>query len=85
MTEGPQYEQLIDAKYLDAPNPTSAWRLESYRAPGNANSTVNSTVAQQLRCYFLSKCNFPAPLGPVDPKAPVDIRAVADKDRKSVV
>lgn len=78
LAEGPQYEQLIDAKYLDASNAASAWRLESYRAPGNVNAS-NVTVAQELRCYFLSKCNFPESTGPVDPKAPVDIRAVADK------
>ena len=81
LVDGPQYEQLIDAKYLDLSNSTDAWRLESYRAAGN----VSSGVAQQLRCYFISKCHFPTrettqsftdEESPEDVK--VDIRTVSD-------
>ncbi|KAM0748372.1 NAD-specific glutamate dehydrogenase [Meredithblackwellia eburnea MCA 4105] len=88
VTDGPQYEQLIDSKYLDhsTPSPSgTAWRLESYRAAGNVSST--SSVAQQLRCYFVSKCSFANPVPPPsaaagkDEEAPstVDIKTVADK------
>ena len=72
---------MIDAKYLDLSNSTDAWRLESYRAVGN----VSSGVAQQLRCYFVSKCHFPTrettqvftdEESPEDVK--VDIRTVSD-------
>lgn len=74
LVDGPQYEQLIDAKYLDKSTATDAWRLESYRASGN----VSSGVAQQLRCYFVSKCHFPEGAAEVDPATPVDIRQVSD-------
>lgn len=86
LTDGPQYEQLIDTKYLDNSDANgTAWRLESYRAAGSLSST--STVAQQLRCYFVSKCSFanpPAPKPTGDQHddveaAPVDIKTVADK------
>lgn len=86
LTDGPQYEQLIDTKYLDKSDANgTAWRLESYRAAGNLSST--STVAQQLRCYFVSKCSFATPPEPKkageqhdeDLSKPVDIRTVADK------
>ncbi|KAM0790282.1 hypothetical protein ACM66B_005584 [Microbotryomycetes sp. NB124-2] len=77
VVDGPQYEQRIDATYLDQSNDKAAWRLESYRAAGNVSST--SQVAQQLRCYFLFKCSFaPVPEG-VDLTKPVDIRKVSDK------
>ncbi len=82
-TDGPQYEQRIDREYLDTATATDAWRLESYRATTTAQSS--QTVAQQLRCYFLYKCQFPiAPAAPeqnanADLSAPVDIRTVSDK------
>ncbi|KAK4048479.1 NAD-dependent glutamate dehydrogenase [Microbotryomycetes sp. JL221] len=77
VVDGPQYEQRIDATYLDKSDDKVAWRLESYRAAGNVSS--NSTVAQQLRCYFLFKCSFaPVPAG-LDLTKPVDIRKVSDK------
>lgn len=77
--DGPQYEQRIDQKYLDASTPESAWRLESYRAAGNVSSNANA-IAQQLRCYFIFKCSYPD----IDPKKddlskPIDIRKVSDK------
>lgn len=50
-TEGRQYERLIDQKYLDTPTP---YRLETYRATGN----VSDSIAQQVRCYFVSRASF---------------------------
>ncbi|KAJ1953191.1 NAD-dependent glutamate dehydrogenase, partial [Dispira parvispora] len=52
--QGPLHERRIDAKYLDASNPTKAYRLESYRSRG----TVSEKVKAQLRCYFIARCNF---------------------------
>lgn len=78
MIDGPQYEQLIDEKYLNTSNSTVAWRLESYRATGNVSSS-NTTVPQQLRCYFVTKCIFPEQTKPILPGGKVDIRDVSDK------
>lgn len=63
---GPQVEQRIDAKYLDGDKP---YRLETYRSQG----TVSSASSTQLRCYFVTRCNYPA-----DIKDPRDIRQVGD-------
>lgn len=52
---GPQYETRIDAKYLDDSRPSAAFRVESFRA---AATEQYSTQAEQLRCYFVYKCNF---------------------------
>lgn len=78
VVDGPQYEQRIDAKYLDASNSETAWRLESYRAAGNVSSNANA-VAQQLRCYFIFKCQYPEIPAGTDLTKPVDIRLVSDK------
>ncbi|KAJ3365780.1 NAD-dependent glutamate dehydrogenase [Allomyces javanicus] len=73
-TTGPQVERRIDAKYLDAANAsTGAFRLETYRSLG----TVSSSMATQLRCYFVEKCNFVKP--DPTPEEATDIRLVADK------
>jgi glutamate dehydrogenase len=53
-TTGPQYEKRIDSKYLDISCPMKAYRLESYRSTG----TVASSLSTQLRCYFVSRCQF---------------------------
>ena len=77
---------MIDTKYLDNSDANgTAWRLESYRATGSLSST--SPVAQQLRCYFVTKCSFTNPPAPKPTgeqhddveAAPVDIKTVADK------
>jgi glutamate dehydrogenase len=56
--DGPQWEKRIDAKYLDKSSPSNAYRLETYRAAGS----VSAKSTQQLRCYFLSKCQFVQPV-----------------------
>ncbi|POW02083.1 hypothetical protein PSTT_12048 [Puccinia striiformis] len=65
----------IDDKFLDIPMKDGTFRLETYRSAGN----VASNVAQQLRCYFVTKCNFvnPSP----DPKTAdySDIQKVSDQ------
>lgn len=52
--DGPQYEQRIDAKYLDVSQPERAFRLETYRSSG----TVSSSFRTQLRCYFITQCQY---------------------------
>jgi glutamate dehydrogenase len=57
-TEGPgaTCETRIDEQFLDSSTPENAYRLETYRSTGS----ISATASQQLRCYFVSKCNFPA-------------------------
>jgi len=65
----------IDELYLDNATPGNCYRLETYRSTGQISATAN----QQLRCYFVSKCNFPATPPPstrTDGKT--DIRSVSD-------
>jgi glutamate dehydrogenase len=69
---GPQYERRIDEKFLDPSTPQKAFRLETYRSAGN----VSSNLAQQLRCYFVSLCNFVDQSQYPDEK---DIRRYSDK------
>ncbi|MBW0499711.1 hypothetical protein O181_039426 [Austropuccinia psidii MF-1] len=68
------YEARIDEKYLDVAPKHGTFRLETYRSAGN----VASDVAQQLRCYFVTKCNFAHP--PPDPQSEdySNIRKVSD-------
>ncbi|QRV92303.1 glutamate dehydrogenase (NAD+) [Ceratobasidium sp. AG-Ba] len=77
---GATCERRIDAEYLDGSSPEAAYRLETYRSGGS----ISATASQQLRCYFVSKCQFP----PADAKTLVkdeegvertDIRSVSDK------
>ena len=63
--EGPLYEQRIDEKYLTPSTPSKAYRLETFRSSGSVNiagHVPNGGTAgpsdQQLRCYFVYKCNF---------------------------
>ncbi|KAF5103043.1 hypothetical protein D0Z00_000021 [Geotrichum galactomycetum] len=51
-----QYEARIDERYLDVSKPSKAYRLESFRA--SSSSDVGSTQDEQLRCFFVFKCNF---------------------------
>ena len=56
-------------------SPTDAYRLETFRSTGS----ISKTASQQLRCYFVTKCNFPASPPPstrTDGKT--DIRTVSD-------
>lgn len=73
-TEGPgaTCEARIDELFLDKSTPTDAYRLETFRSTGS----ISATASQQLRCYFVTKCNFPSK--PPAPGEKTDIRAVSD-------
>lgn len=68
----------IDSLYLDNSSPSKAYRLETYRSSG----AISSTISQQLRCYFVSRCSFPVPVEGQEPaktaSGSTDIRAVSD-------
>lgn len=72
-TEGPgaTCESRIDELFLDNSTPEKAFRLETYRSQG-----ISATASQQLRCYFVTKCNLPRPSTRTDGKT--DIRSVSD-------
>ncbi|RIB12517.1 Glutamate/Leucine/Phenylalanine/Valine dehydrogenase-domain-containing protein [Gigaspora rosea] len=70
---GPQYERRIDEKFLDVSTTKKAYRLESYRSQGNVSSGMDT----QLRCYFVTKCNF-VKTDPT-PEEQTDIKVVGDK------
>ncbi|KIP04238.1 hypothetical protein PHLGIDRAFT_76237 [Phlebiopsis gigantea 11061_1 CR5-6] len=76
-TEGPgsTCETRIDELYLDKSSPENAYRLETYRSTGS----VSATASQQLRCYFVTKCNFPEnPPASTRTDGKTDIRTVSD-------
>ena len=73
--DGPQWEKRIDSNYLDKSSVDCAYRLETYRSAGS----VSAQSKQQLRCYFLAKCNFPEPRPAPGTPEYADIRAVSDK------
>ncbi|EKM49737.1 uncharacterized protein PHACADRAFT_265387 [Phanerochaete carnosa HHB-10118-sp] len=76
-TEGPgaTVEKRIDELFLDLSTPENAYRLETYRSAGS----VSATASQQLRCYFVSKCNFPTnPPASTRTDGKTDIRTVSD-------
>ncbi|KAI9245868.1 Glutamate/Leucine/Phenylalanine/Valine dehydrogenase-domain-containing protein [Phascolomyces articulosus] len=72
--QGPQCEKRIDEQYLDQSNASSAYRVESYRS----SPTVSNTMTPQLRCYFVTKCQFVNP-NPT-PEQENDINQVADQN-----
>lgn len=62
--------------YIDNSTVEKAYRLETYRSTG----AISTNSSQQLRCYFVSRCNFPAAAAePSADGAPVDIRRISDK------
>lgn len=71
--DGPQYEARIDEKYLDPSNPESSYRLETFRSP-TALETADSV--QQMRCYFIYKCNFFEANASADE---TDLKKISDK------
>lgn len=76
--EGPgaTCESRIDELYLDNSTSEKCYRLETYRSTGS----ISATASQQLRCYFITKCDFPSPPPPstrTDGKT--DIRTVSDR------
>ena len=66
----------IDELFLNNSSPTKAYRLETFRSAGS----ISATASQQLRCYFVTKCNFPAKTADRDTIIghKTDIRAVSD-------
>lgn len=59
--------------FLDKSTPQNAYRLETYRSAGS----ISATASQQLRCYFVQKCQFPhTPATTADGRT--DIRSVSD-------
>ncbi|KAH8704732.1 putative NAD dependent glutamate dehydrogenase [Talaromyces proteolyticus] len=54
---GPNYESRIDSKYIDGPKPGRSYRIESFRS----TSPLPGENEQQLRCYFVYKCQFANP------------------------
>lgn len=53
--DGPMYERQIDEKYLTPSTPSNAYRLETFRSTSAIDSSEHP---QNLRCYFVYKCNF---------------------------
>ncbi|KAJ1665010.1 NAD-dependent glutamate dehydrogenase [Coemansia sp. RSA 1813] len=72
-TDGPHYEQMIDAEYLDASVSQAAYRVESYRSRGKVSKRLDAS----LRTYFVNACDFVNP----DPQgdAVYDINQVSDR------
>lgn len=68
---GPKYEQRIDEKYLNPSNPEKSYRVESFRS-----SSQLTTTNQQLRCYFVYKCDF---VNPSPNSDETDLDVVSDK------
>jgi glutamate dehydrogenase len=77
---GATCEARIDELFLDNSVPSQAYRLETYRSSGS----ISASSAQQLRCYFVSRCVFPPdalttpPTPGPDGKIDIDIRTVSD-------
>ena len=57
-SDGPRYEQRLQAKYLDGPG-DKRFRVETFRSPGNLTGTPTSKAT--LRCYFVYQCDFVEP------------------------
>ncbi|KIM52317.1 hypothetical protein SCLCIDRAFT_32751 [Scleroderma citrinum Foug A] len=77
-TEGPgaTCESRIDSLFLDNSTPAKCYRLETYRSAGS----ISATASQQLRCYFITKCDFPSPAPPsTRSDGKTDIRTVSDR------
>ena len=55
--DGPRYEQRIDNKYVNTSTHDNGYRVETFRSP----TTLPGDNEQQLRCYFVYKCQFSHP------------------------
>ncbi|KAL2809286.1 Glutamate/Leucine/Phenylalanine/Valine dehydrogenase-domain-containing protein [Aspergillus granulosus] len=55
--DGPHYEQRIDKKYVDGSTHENSYRVETFRSP----TPVPGDDGQQLRCYFVYKCQYVNP------------------------
>ncbi|PLB35532.1 glutamate dehydrogenase (NAD(+)) [Aspergillus candidus] len=70
--DGPRYEQRIDKKYINNSTPSNSYRVETFRSP----TSIPGDDGQQLRCYFVYKCQFVKPdAGPNE----TDINLVGEK------
>jgi glutamate dehydrogenase len=70
--DGPRYEQRIDEKYIDGSTSKSSYRVESFRS----GSHLPGDKDQQLRCYFVYKCQFANPNPTPDE---TDIEVIGEK------
>jgi glutamate dehydrogenase len=67
-------EKRIDEKYLNNSSVNgTCYRMETYRSRG----TVSSSITTQLRCYFVSKCNFVTAHPTAEEET--DIKLISDK------
>ena len=57
VVDGPRYEQRIDEKYINGSLGEKSYRVETFRS----GSHLPGEKGQQLRCYFVYKCNFVNP------------------------
>ncbi|KAL8961209.1 MAG: hypothetical protein Q9193_002202 [Seirophora villosa] len=57
VVDGPRYEQRIDEKYINGSVGDRSYRVESFRSA----SHLPGEKEQQLRCYFVYKCQFAYP------------------------
>ncbi|KAF9533182.1 NAD-specific glutamate dehydrogenase [Crepidotus variabilis] len=75
-TEGPgsTCETRIDDLFLDKSTPENAFRLETFRSAGS----ISATASQQLRCYFVTKCNLPPKPAALKDGEKTDIKTVSD-------
>jgi len=64
----------IDELFLNESTKTKAYRLETYRSTG----AISSTISQQLRCYFVSRCFFPSSPPTKTAAGRTEIRSVSD-------
>ena len=64
----------IDTLFLDNSKADNAYRLETFRSTGS----ISATASQQLRCYFVTKCNFPKISAKKTADGKTDIRSVSD-------
>ncbi|KAJ5504460.1 Glutamate dehydrogenase NAD-dependent [Penicillium fimorum] len=55
--DGPRYEERIDEKYVNHSKGANSYRVETFRSP----SPLPGDNGQQLRCYFVYKCQFANP------------------------
>lgn len=59
---------------MDISTPQRAYRLETFRSTGS----ISATASQQLRCYFITRCNFPSPPPVLEKGRRTDIKTVSD-------
>lgn len=69
---GPRYEQRIDEKYINTSRGPNSYRVETFRSP----TTLPGDNGQQLRCYFVYKCQF---VNPNPSPNETDIEIVGEK------